>query len=107
MQDLIAKAHINIIPSFNSTGIKLKLVNALFNGRYCVVNKAAADGSGLESLCYIAADANEFKSLITHLYANPFYNEDIQARHLLLDNMFNNEANAKQMVQWIFVDHHS
>jgi len=107
MQDLIAKAHINIIPSFNSTGIKLKLVNALFNGRYCVVNKATAEGSGLEKLCYIAADANEFKSVITHLYAIPFDNEDIHARRLLLDNMFNNAANAKQMVQWIFVDHNS
>jgi hypothetical protein len=36
MQDIIAKAHINVLPSFNTTGIKIKLVNALYNGRHCV-----------------------------------------------------------------------
>lgn len=106
MQDLIAKAHINIIPSFNSTGIKLKLVNALYNGRHCVVNDATADGSGLEKICRIASDANSFKKLINQLYEKPFNNIDISERHLVLDSMFNNEANAKQMVKWIFDDHY-
>lgn len=102
MQDLIAKAHINIIPSFNSTGIKLKLINALFNGRHCVVNESTVAGSGLKKICHIAADANAFKTVINQLYGKPFQNEDVEERHLLLDNMFNNEANAKQMAQWIF-----
>lgn len=102
MQDLITKAHINIIPSFNDTGIKLKLVNALFNGRYCVVNKSTVEGSGLEKLCHIAADATEFKSIVIQLYDKPFEHEDLNERHLLLDNTFDNQANAKQMVQWIF-----
>ena len=107
MQDLIAKAHINIIPSFNSTGIKLKLINALFNGRYCVANEAAADGSGLEKICHIASDADSFKTLVNDLYEKPFENIDITKRHAVLDSMFNNEANARQMVKWIFVDHNS
>lgn len=102
MQDLIAKAHINIIPSFNATGIKLKLINALFNGRHCVVNASTVEGSGLEQLCNIAANANEFKSLITELYEQPFDKKDMDLRHHLLDNMFDNKANAKQAVKWIW-----
>lgn len=102
LQDLIAKAHINIIPSFNSTGIKLKLVNALFNGRYCIVNNATAEGSGLEKLCHIAAGADDFASAITELYQVPFTAEDINARHTILDKMFDNHANARQLVKWIF-----
>src|SRR5690606_4744798 len=47
MKDLIAKAQINVLPSFNRTGIKLKLLNALFNGRHCVVNEATAEQTGL------------------------------------------------------------
>jgi len=102
MQDLIAKAHINIIPSFNATGIKLKLINALFNGKHCITNKSTVEGSGLEKICHIAENNNEFKSIINELYNKLFDNKDVNKRHLLLDNMFNNEANAKQIVQWIF-----
>ena len=31
IQDLISKAQVNILPSFNCTGVKLKLLTALFN----------------------------------------------------------------------------
>jgi len=102
MQDLIAKAHLNIIPSYNSTGIKLKLINALFNGRHCLVNQPTVEGTNLEKTCHIADDANAFKSEIIKLYGQPFSKEDAIVRHRLLDDMFNNEANAKQMVKWIW-----
>jgi len=102
MQDLIAKAHIHILPSFNATGIKLKLVNALFNGRHCVVNKATVEGSGLEEACHIAEDAKSCKTIIEQLYAVPFTKEEIELRHRLLDNLFNNDTNARQMIEWIW-----
>ena len=38
MNELINKAQIHLLPSFNTTGIKIKLLNALFNGRYCLAN---------------------------------------------------------------------
>lgn len=104
MQDLIAKAHINILPSFNATGIKLKLINALFNGRHCITNSATADGTGLAELCHVAGDANEFKSLIYQLFEKPFSAEEIDARRLLLDGMFSNKSNARQMIKWIWED---
>ena len=46
MQDMIAKAQINILPSFNNTGIQIKLLNALFNGRHCLVNKKHGSRNG-------------------------------------------------------------
>ena len=42
MDDLIRKAQVNILPSFNKTGIKIKLLNALFNGRYVVTNRGGS-----------------------------------------------------------------
>src|SRR5690606_37782455 len=62
MQDMIGKAQINVLPSFNSTGMKLKLLNALYNGRHCLVNDATVSGTGLESACHIGANAAGFKS---------------------------------------------
>lgn len=102
MQDLISKAHINIIPSYNSTGIKLKLINALFNGRHCLVNEQTVKGTNLEKVCHVATKSDVFKSKITLLYDQPFSQEDSNSRRLLLDNMFNNEVNAKQVVKWIW-----
>ena len=102
MQDMIAKAHLHIIPSFNATGIKLKLLNALFNGRHCLVNESTVYGTGLETACIIAEDAAGFKAKITAYYQQPFSNEDVQHRHELLDSMFDNNANAQQIVDRVW-----
>ena len=102
MQDLVAKAHIHVLPSFNATGIKLKLVNALYNGRHCVVNDAAVEGSGLEEACHIASSAEAMQSVIIQLYHQPYAEEETRLRHRLLDNMFDNAVNAKKIVGWIW-----
>jgi hypothetical protein len=102
MQDMIGKAHVNIIPSFNNTGIKLKLINALFNGRHCLVNEATVKGTNLDAACVIASTAESFKALIKKLFNDPFTKQDIQLRRGLLNGMFNNEANAKQIIKEVW-----
>ena len=102
MQEMILKAHINILPSYHTSGIKLKLINALYNGRHCLVNDATVVGSGLESACHIGNDASQFIEIIKELNEQPFSKEDIELRKSLLLGMFSNEANAKQQVKWIW-----
>lgn len=102
MQDMIAKAHINILPSYHNSGIKLKLLNALYNGRHCLVNDATVIGSGLEQLCKIANNASEFTTIIQQLNELPITVQEINSRKQILKEMFNNEFNAKQQVKWIW-----
>jgi glycosyltransferase involved in cell wall biosynthesis len=102
MQDMIAKAHINILPSYSNTGIKLKLLNALFNGRHCVVNDATVEGTGLEKLCHIANDATTMQHTIEQLFSQSFSNCEIGMRKELLNKIFNNDNNAAQQVEWIW-----
>ena len=102
MQEMIAKAHINILPSYHTSGIKLKLLNALYNGRHCLVNDATVVGSGLESACHIGKDASDFAAIINRLNEQPFGNAEIALRKKLLQGMFDNEANARQQVNWIW-----
>jgi glycosyltransferase involved in cell wall biosynthesis len=102
MQELIEKAHINIIPSFSNTGIKLKLLNALFNGRHCVVNTATVEGTGFEHLCHIADNTDHLKDLISQLYYQPFREDELNNRKQILEDHFDNEANAKKLVQLIW-----
>jgi len=102
MQDMIGKAQINILPSFNVTGVKLKLLNALFNGRHCIVNEATVLSTGLESACHIGTNATAFKSMIMQLYRLPFAEEEIRLRKTLLLSTFDNKRNAQRLIQWIF-----
>jgi hypothetical protein len=102
MRDVIAKAHIHVLPSFNNTGIKIKLLNALFNGRHCVVNDAMIEGTHLEAMCHIVNDAGEFRERIQLLYHQPFTADERNYRKQTLMKAFNNSANAAQLVKWIW-----
>jgi len=102
LNDLISKAQIHVLPSFNKTGIKLKLINALFNGRHCVVNDEAVEGSGLEDACHMGNTSHAIASIITQLYHHSFGEEEINLRKRLLGQIFNNKANARQLIQLIW-----
>ena len=104
MQDLIGKAQINILPSLNNTGVKLKLLNALFNGRHCLVNDAGVAGSGLNDLCHIANGAEAFKQAVTNLYEQPFNNDQLLKRQNILLDTYNNNKTAEKLIQMIFND---
>ena len=103
MQDIIAKAQINILPSFNNTGVKLKLLNALYSGRHCIVNKAGVEGSGLQGLCSLAEDADDFTTAINYLYHIPFDDAEKQKRTALLAELNNNKKNAEKIMALIWL----
>jgi glycosyltransferase involved in cell wall biosynthesis len=102
LNELIQKAHINLLPSFNTTGIKLKLLHALFEGRHCIANNAMIEGTGLEPICHIATTSKEFIKEITKLSDQQFEEEDITLRTELLESIFNNKVNAEKIIQLIW-----
>lgn len=104
MNDLVRKAHIHVLPSFNKniTGIRLKLLHALFQGRHCVVNAPMVEGTGLEPACHIGANANAFAAIIAQLYHQPFSEEEIRLRKSLLAHTYDNDQNAKSLIQWLW-----
>jgi hypothetical protein len=104
LQDLIAKAQVNILPSFNCTGIKLKLLNALFNGRHCIVNRGMVQGTGLEPVCHIANEAEEMRSAIVDLYTKPILPEDIARRKEVLGGIYNRRENVDRLLRSIWSD---
>ena len=100
MNDLIRNAQVNILPSFNSTGIKIKLLHALFNGRHCVVNKASVHGTSLASLCCIADTPEECIAAIEKLMDAPLTKMEMEKRITVLKK-FDNQLNAEKLMQWI------
>jgi glycosyltransferase involved in cell wall biosynthesis len=102
MQDMIAKAHINVLPSFTHTGMKIKLLNALTNGKHCVTNKATLEGTDLGVLCYEANTVQEFQYIIFDLFEKPFTPKEREKRNVLLNHQFNNLRNAEKQIRWIW-----
>ncbi|HYM94960.1 MAG TPA: mannosyltransferase, partial [Chitinophagaceae bacterium] len=104
MNDLVRKAHIHVLPCFNKniTGIHLKLLHVLFEGRHCIVNDPMVEGTGLEAACHVGTNANAFASIITQLYHQPFTPEEIQLRKRLLGDTYNNEINTRRLIQYLW-----
>lgn len=102
MQDLIHKAQLNVLPSFNNTGVKLKLLNALYNGRHCLVNEAAIDGASIPNLCHVANSSEVFIAKTKELFGQEFSMEEILQRQKVLGEFYNNEMNARTIIHVIF-----
>ncbi len=101
MRDLIANAHINLLISFQVAGIKLKLLNALFQGRFCLVNEEMVSGTGLAKLCYVRNSGPAIRQTIEALINAPFEQGRIEERRALLETEFSNAANARKLVALI------
>lgn len=90
----VQNAQVNVLVTFQSTGIKLKLLNSLFRGRHCVANKEMVENTGLEGVCRLGNGSEELVSEIKKCADLPFLQSDIQQRKAVLDAAFDNRASA-------------
>lgn len=95
LNNLINGAHIHLLPTFQATGIKLKLLNALYNGRFCVVNTPMVQQTPLAAVCYVADTSEALISLITQLMPQPFTQQHRQERENVLNQHFDNQQHAQ------------
>ncbi len=102
MDQLLREAHVNILVTFQATGLKLKLLNTLFNGRFVLVNKNMLAGTGLDELCVIADDARSIKESLASLFQQELKEEEMKKRAELLGKRYSDEANARKLIQFIY-----
>ncbi len=99
----IACARVNVLPTFQSTGIKLKLLAALFLGRPCIVNTPMVAQTGLESLCTIVDSPEEFVHAIQRACSTGALSSDyLSLRQSMLETGFSNRKNAEVLIQQLF-----
>lgn len=101
LKELINKAQVNISITGQATGMKLKLLNTLYNGRFCVVNNKMLNGNGLDSLCEIANDAPSIKKQIIKLMESEFTLEMKAERETALSKLYNNGNNVSRLIELI------
>ncbi len=102
MQNLIRNAHINILVTAQATGLKLKLLNALFNGRYCVVNSKMVDGLNVNDLCAVADSADEMKTVILNLMDKSFSEELVSVRKSRMGDFYDASRATDKLLSVLF-----
>jgi hypothetical protein len=96
LKQLLLKAHVNIIISFQRSGTKLKLINALYNSRFCIINDNIIDDPAIESLCIVANTRNEIRDAVLKLKDRPY--NDASKRVIVLGEHLNDDKSANKIV---------
>jgi hypothetical protein len=97
MHRLIHEAHIHVLPTFQESGIKLKLLSSLFGGRHILVNKSMLFGTDFSNVCHIAETGKEFAAMINKLATIPITQSDIENRTNVLMK-YTNSVNAQKII---------
>ncbi len=97
MNDLIRHAHANILVTFQDTGIKLKLIESLYAGRFCIVNNTMVNNTGLEELCETGNTPSELIIRIRQVLNTEFDDQKIWKRQQGLKD-YDNALNAVNLL---------
>jgi len=103
--ELIRTAQINVLVTFQTTGLKLKLLNALFSGRFCLVNPEMVAGTELADLCEIGSDAGELKEKLSALMHRSFDGSMLQKRQEKLIKFHSNLKNCDFLLNLLPLSH--
>ena len=99
IHELVREAQVNVLPTFQATGIKLKLLLCLFTGRHVVCNTPMVKGTGLEDLCHVHDDAEGMRLSITACMGKPVDGGRVEERISVLEQRFSNRRNAEAIVK--------
>jgi hypothetical protein len=102
MMKLIANAQIHLLPVLAANGFKFKLLMALYAGRHCIVSSNITENPSIKNLCHIANSYAEMVNKINILFKEPFTIEMIKERQKFLSENFDNQNNAKKLIELIF-----
>ena len=101
LDSLLNNAHINVLYTYQNTGIKLKLLNALYKGKFVIGNNELLLNTGLENNCELANTKEEFIKKTIQLLEEDFtIDVNNQRKKTLIP--FNPNNAAKKMIAIIF-----
>lgn len=104
MDYLVREAQLNMLVTFQGTGLKLKLLNSLFAGRHVIVNSTMLNGTGLDALCHIADTPQEMLALCRKYMEIPFGQEEIEKRKRILFPAYANAEQAKRLIDMVWTE---
>lgn len=99
LDELITNAQINLLYTEQATGLKLKLLNALYNGRHCIVNSKMIEGTHLKECCIVEDEITPLKKIIVETIVVPITEVAIEHRKMILNNCYSNSKNIQYLIE--------
>ncbi len=99
LNELIKNAHINTLYSFQRSGTKLKVFNALFNGRYCVLNNNMVDDLEVLKVCEVVENKIEYQTAVMRLFKQEFL---VTQQRIKALKKYDSKLNAEQLIKVMF-----
>lgn len=101
LDNLLEDAHINILLTHQKTGIKLKLLYSLYQGKFIIANSKMIDETGLETLCAVANSPKEILANTKLFFEQNFTQEAIEKRKAILQ-AFSPQKAAQKIIDVVF-----
>ncbi len=101
MDDLIRQAHVNLLVTFQATGLKLKLLNALYLGRFVMVNEPMLSGTSLHKACIVANTEAQILQELERTMPLHFGEKEQNHRKEVLDNTYDNQYSAQKVIDML------
>ena len=98
---LVKAAQVNVLPTFQATGIKLKLLLCLFAGRHVVCNTPMVKDTGLAELCHVHDDPQRMRLSIQACMAQHCDGAMIERRIAVMEQRFCNRKNAEAIMRMV------
>lgn len=104
LETLIRNAHIHLLYASQKSGMKLKFLKTLYNGRHIIANSLMATEDNLKESVHTANTGNEWLDQIEKLYSLSFTEEMINRRkHQLIE--YSNSRQALILSDLILQNH--
>lgn len=104
MDALIQHAHINLLITFQQTGIKLKLLHALESGKHVIINSLMDDDGIFAEMCHVRDSAEDIAKKINELMKVEFTLQDKKNRDAQFALYFDNRKNALKIAEVVAFD---
>lgn len=102
MQDLMQHAHIHLLHATQSTGIKLKWINALYQGRFLLGNDLMFNEPLLANLGILANTAQEYINQIESLFKQEFTQAALDKRVEVLSKNLDEAEKVEIMLEVLY-----
>lgn len=97
MNGLIENAYINLLFTFQQTGVKLKLLHAIELGNHIIINSKMDDADIFKSTCVVEDNPTKIIDQIEQLIQTPYTKSMYDKRYNLFSKYFDNDINAKKI----------
>ena len=100
---LIENAHVNALFSFQKSGTKLKVFNALYRGRHCILNENMVDDPLILELCEVVSTLEAYKAAVKKIFEKEFIPSPRRAEAL---SKYESTLNAQKIIDVLYKDEH-